>query len=263
MRAYLSVAKTRTIALLQYRAAALAGMVTQLAFGMIHVQIFRAFYSQSPLAHPMQLSQVVSQIWLGQAFFAMLPWRADPEMQRLFIQGEVAYEMLRPVDLYAYWFSREFAFLFAPTCLRAIPVFLFAGLFLGLAPPPSLASALATGVAMLGALLLSTTMLTTITLTRFWTLAGQGVTSMHSALFFLCSGMLAPLPLFPDFIQPLFNVLPYRALADLPFRLYTGHLPPEALPKCLALQLGWALALALIGRLLLTRATRRLVIQGG
>lgn len=263
MRAYLSVARTRTVALLQYRAAALAGMATQVFFGLIHVQVMRAFYQHHVDGVPMDLDQVVSQIWLGQAFFAMLPWRSDPEMQRVFVQGEVAYELLRPVDLYLYWYSRLLAFLVAPTALRALPVFLVAGGLMGLQPPPSLAAGLAFAASMVGALLLSAAMLTTVTLTQFWTLSGAGVTTLHAALFFLGSGMLAPLPLFPDFAQPLLSALPYRGIADLPFRLYSGHLPPEALAWVLPLQLGWTLLLVISGRLLLRVATRRLVIQGG
>ena len=72
-----------------------------------------------------------------------------------------------------------------------------------------------------------------------------------------------PLPLFPDWAQPILNALPFRGLVDVPFRLYSGHIPPGDILPLLAQQIGWALALIVLGRTVLARGTRRLVVQGG
>lgn len=44
MRAYISVFKLRFILLLQYRAAAFAGLCTQFAFGAMHIMVMMAYY---------------------------------------------------------------------------------------------------------------------------------------------------------------------------------------------------------------------------
>jgi ABC-2 type transport system permease protein len=75
--------------------------------------------------------------------------------------------------------------------------------------------------------------------------------------------MYLPLPLFPDWLQPLFAALPFRALIDVPFRLYLGHIPPSAAPEVLAQGLAWTLVLVLLGRLMVSRAVTRAVVQGG
>jgi ABC-2 type transport system permease protein len=77
------------------------------------------------------------------------------------------------------------------------------------------------------------------------------------------SGMLVPLPLFPAWLQPLLSVQPFRGLADVPFRIYTGHIAPAAALLEIAQQLLWCAALIWLGRGLLARALRRVVIQGG
>ena len=64
-------------------------------------------------------------------------------------------------------------------------------------------------------------------------------------------------------MQPVLNILPFRGLMDIPFRLYSGNIPLAAFPRELAFQLGWALALMVLGRALLGRGLRRLVLQGG
>jgi len=123
MSAYTAVVRARFRVLLQYRAAAFAGFVTQLFWGFIQTQILEAFYRSSTAPQPIRMDQVITYVWLGQATLVLLPWNADNDVKALIRSGAVAYEMLRPIDLYNLWFSRAFAMRSAPTVLRAIPMF--------------------------------------------------------------------------------------------------------------------------------------------
>ena len=49
---YLTLFRIRFIAGLQYRAAALAGIMTQFAWGGMTVLLYRAFYQSDPAAFP-------------------------------------------------------------------------------------------------------------------------------------------------------------------------------------------------------------------
>ena len=117
--------------------------------------------------------------------------------------------------------------------------------------------------ALAAAVLLTAALNMLMNITMFWTLAGRGISAMVGGLLFVLSGMAVPLPLMPAWLQPVLNVLPFRGLMDIPFRLFTGSLPPSAMPGLLAHQLGWAAAMILTGRHLMHRAMRRLVVQGG
>ncbi len=77
------------------------------------------------------------------------------------------------------------------------------------------------------------------------------------------SGMIVPLPVLPQLLQRLLRALPFSYLVDVPYRLYAGDIPAAALPGLLAVGLAWTAAIVAAGRLLMGRATRRLVIQGG
>ena len=263
MSAYLAVIGARIRMLLQYRAAALGGMSTQLFWGLIRVMIFEAFYRSSTAIQPMTYGEVVNYVWLGQALFALLPWSIDQEIRGKIRDGSVAYELVRPLDLYNFWFSRALATRFAPTVLRALPIFVLSMLFFGLEPPPSLAAAAAWALATLGALLLSCAISNLVSISLMWTIAGDGVVNLLQASIFIFSGMIVPLPLFPSWAQPILDFLPFRGLVDLPFRLYMGHLPPHEVFSVIGHQLVWIVALVALGRFLLARGTRRLVVQGG
>ena len=263
MRPYLAIISARIRMMLQYRIAALAGLSTQLFWGLIRVMIFEAFYRSTTAEQPMSLADVITYVWLGQALFALLPWRFDSEVRGMVRSGTVAYELVRPTDLYTFWFSRSIAERVAPTLLRAGPIFLAAFLFLDLQFPASPTAGLAWLAATLGALFLGAAIGTLISISMLWTISGQGLANFLQVSIFIFSGMIIPLPLFPDWCQSILEFLPFRGLVDAPFRLYMGHYPPAAIFPLLGHQLAWTLALVLYGRWLLGRSARRLVVQGG
>lgn len=248
---------------LQYRAAALAGILTQAIFGLIHIMVFEAFYQSSDLPQPMAYPQVVTYIWLGQAMLGMLPWSIHTDIRTMIRTGTVAYELARPLDLYVLWYSRGLAALTAPTLLRAVPLCVIAGLFFGLRLPPSPASSLAWALTTFGALLLACAISTLLNISLFWTLSGDGLSRLAPTAVMVFSGMLIPLPFFPDWLQPVLNALPFRGLVDVPFRLYTGHMPPGDALGLFGFQIAWTVVLIAVGYGVLNRGIRRLVVQGG
>src|SRR5688572_10018069 len=131
LRPYVAVFKARFTLLLQYRAAAFAGFVTQCWWGGIKVMVLAAFF-RSAASTPMTLQQAIDYVWLGQAFLTLLPWSVDPDIARMMRSGDVAYERLRPVDPYGFWYARSAARRTATPLLRAVPMIVTAGLILPL-----------------------------------------------------------------------------------------------------------------------------------
>ncbi|MCX7029214.1 MAG: ABC-2 family transporter protein [Spirochaetes bacterium] len=260
---YRSFFAARFRMLLQYRGAAFGGMVTQVVFGLILVMVYEAFYRSSDAAQPMSFAEVRSYIWLGQALLALLPWNVEGELRVMIRTGGVAYELLRPLGLYPLWFARTLASRLAPATLRAVPIFALALAFFGLALPLSPAAALSYLVATAGAVALGAAFTMLFTVSLLWTVSGEGITQLGTALVTLLSGMAVPIPLFPDALRPVLEFLPFRGLVDTPFRLYVGSLPPSAVLPLLGHQLAWTAVLVTAGALAMRRGLRRLEIQGG
>jgi ABC-2 type transport system permease protein len=271
LRPYRAILSARFRMLQQYRAAALAGLWTQIFFGLVLLMIYEAFYRSTTVRPPMTFAEVASYVWLGQALLAMLPWNADAEIRAMIRSGAIAYELCRPIDLYSLWYARALALRTAPTMLRAAPMCLFAAVILPLvglddwrlAGPPSLGAAVAFGATLVCTLLLGCALTTLINITLLWTISGEGAAVLLTSLATLLSGMIVPLPLFPDWAQPIVRALPFAGLVDLPFRVFTGHIHPGAAVSVLQLQISWTVAIVLLGRWLLSQGMRRVVVQGG
>lgn len=268
---YWAVVSARFRVLLQYRAAAIAGIVTQLFWAMLRISVLVAFAAQTTVASPMTIAQMATYVWLGQAFFRALPWDADPELAQQIRSGAVGYEMLRPLNLYWFWFARTLSYRAAPTALRMLPVALTAGVVLpiiglgefGLAAPAGAISGGLFVVAVIGLLLLSTAITALMQVSLLWTISGEGLNRMMPAVATALSGMLIPLPLFPEWTQWFIRWQPFRGVGDVPFRIYSGNIAPLDAIGEIALQLGWTALLTMLGVALLRRGLRRLVVQGG
>lgn len=271
MRPYLAVLSARYRMLLQYRAAALAGIATQLFWGAIRLMIFAGFYASTTRDQPMTLEQVIVYVWLGQALFALLPWRSDAELAGIMRSGNVGYELLRPLDTYHLWYVRSIATLVGPTTLRAIPLTIVAAGLLplvglsdwALRPPPDLAAALLFAAAMAVTVLLSASVLMLVHISMMWTVAAEGANRLLPGVVWVLSGMVIPLPFFPAWLQPFLQVQPFRGIFDVPLRIYSGHLPPGAAMASIALSLGWTAGFIVVGRAIMQRGFRRIVVQGG
>ena len=267
MAKYLALFRIRFINALQYRAAALAGVATQFAWGFMEIFAFAAFYRANPAAFPMEFSQTVSYIWLQQAFLALfMMWFWEGDIASAITDGNIAYELVRPVDLYGRWFCQAAANRLARAALRCMPILLVA--FLLPAPyrmtlPPNLAqlalfllsAALSLGV------VVSFSMLVYISL--FYTLSPGGVRAITSIASDFLSGAYVPLPFFPGPVRFVAELLPFAAMQNMPLRLYSGNIAGMEALRGIALQMFWLAALWLAGRFTMGRALKKVVVQGG
>jgi ABC-2 type transport system permease protein len=267
MKAYISVFKLRLSTGLQYRGAALAGIATQFFWGFLIIMVFEAFYSQSLIQAPISLSQLITYIWLQQAFLSFIAlWFRDNELFQLITSGNIAYELCRPSGIYGLWFSKLLAQRLASALLRCFPILIVA-FFL---PKPyrlPLPSDFTTLLLFMLTLLLGLFILVSISMliyiSTFVTLSAAGSLLMFGVLGEFLAGMVIPIPLMPLWLQDIVNLLPFRLSADFPFRVYSGHISKQEALSTIPLQLVWLAALIGIGKLTMGKALRKVIVQGG
>jgi ABC-2 type transport system permease protein len=269
MRPYLATFGAALRSALQYRAAALAGVTTQLFWAALRIAVFVAFYGSLAEGRraPISLEQMIDYVWLGQALFAIVPAQRDRAVEAMMRDGTIAYELTRPVDLYGYWYARALSNRFGATLLRAplllVVAFLIAPAPYALRAPPSTAAFVLFVVALAFAFLVSAALVTLLSVVAVYSLRNQGALLLLSTGAWLLSGLLLPAPLMPEAIALLMKWLPFGATMDLPLRLYVGQIGVSEAWPVLCQQLAWIAGLTLAGRALLLRSLARVVVQGG
>jgi len=265
MRTYFSFFRMRFLALLQYRAAAIAGMTTNWTFGMMRVMVMTAFYASSNRGEPLSLEQAITYIWMGQMMLGILPWNLEKDISNSVVTGQVAYELTRPIDIYTMWFMRTLAYRTAPTLMRAIPMFCIcllipAGYRIQL---PDAAGFGAWLLATVGALILSVSITSLVYSYVLLMQRVDGLVRMLNAMSEMFSGMIIPLSLMPDAMAVFLRYQPFAGVIDLPVQLYCGSLPPESVWWVLAVQLSWTALFILAGRAVTNRGLKQIVLAGG
>ena len=266
MKEYLALFRIRFINGLQYRAAALAGLSTQFAWGFMEILAFSAFYRANPAAFPMEFSRLVSYIWIQQAFLHLFaPWGNDAGSSiELIISGDIAYDLARPMDIYSRWFVETTANKIARTALRCLPVLLVAFILpasirMSLPPSPSQALLFAASVPLSLCVVTAYCMLDCISV--FYTMSRQNPIFAIAADFF--AGGYIPLPFFPAPLRKIVELTPFAAMNNMPLRIYSGDITGVAAVRGILLQVFWCAALLLLGKLLMRHALGRVVAQGG
>jgi len=272
-RPYVAAFSARFLLMMQYRAAAVAGFLTQCWWGAIKIMVYAAFYRASPPAlHPaISLAQVATYTWLNQGLLTLMPWGADPEIALAMRTGVVMYDRLRPVDAYWYWYARAAAFMTSRAAPRSALMILLAGVVLPLvgvrelqwAPPPNLPSAALFAVSLVLMVCLSSAFMMLLNIAVVVTLNDRWVSQSMNPLLVVLSGSLVPLALYPAWAQRALVVQPFAGIVDIPFRIYSGNFSGVAALEGLGIQLFWIVALVIAGRAWMARAMRKLEVQGG
>ncbi len=268
MKMYFSLFRMKLIAGMQYRAAAWAGIATQFFWGFMVIMIYEAFYRSSSAGNlPMDFDQVCRYVWLQQAFLHLFNlWNRDNELLEMITSGTVSYELCRPLELFPFWYARLLGQRLAGTVLRCVPVLMIASLLPGayrMTLPPSVPHALLFLAALTVAMLLATAINMFVYILTFKLMNAGGATLIVSAFSEFLSGSLIAIPFMPKALQYILYVLPFRYTADFPFRFYTGNIPMTEGLWSLAAAVGWLAVLYLLGAVLMKRALRTAVLQGG
>ncbi|MBE5746250.1 MAG: ABC transporter permease [Clostridiales bacterium] len=267
MRAYKSIFKLRLINSLQYRTSAIAGILTQIAFGLMYIMLFRAFYSQGNIPENFTLNQMSSYIWLQQMFFVLLyiGEKNRPIVSQI-EQGNISYELVRPLNLYGNWYFTLYAQKLSSALLRFFPVLLFSILLpagWGLSFPASFPALILFIINLIVGSLLAVAINMLCYCLLFNTMSSIGIFSILNTLAVLFNGSLIPIPLMPNWFQSIVNFLPFRYVNDLAFRTYVNSIPlNEALIQT-AIQFAWLVLIILIGNLWMKKNLKKVEVQGG
>lgn len=267
MKFYFSYFKLKFISGLQYRTAAIAGISTQIFFGLIFIMVYVAFYSSNSVNLSFNLGQAVTYVWLGQCFFSLINmFYKDNEIFEMIRKGDIAYELIRPKKLYFVWFSKIIGQRLAMVSLRCVPVIIIALLLpspYNLSLPINFPSFLLFILSLIIGTLLMTSIITLYHVITLNTLNEKGITNIFVAVSDLLSGLVVPIPLFPKFLQVISNYLPFRYISDLPFRIYSGNIGINEGIIGILIQIVWIVIIIIIGYLLTNKSLKRVVVQGG
>lgn len=247
-----------------YRAATAAGAFTNTVFGLVRASILASAVTGA--AAPIDgytAADVMTFAWLGQALIApiyMFQWN---ELALRIRTGDIAVDLARPLDLQARWLAEDLGRALYSALARAPAPLLVGALTVGLAMPSALAPYLLGATSLVLAVIISFGCRFLVSLTAFWLVEVRGVIGTYVAVSNVLCGLLVPVAWFPPWLDLLARATPFPSMLQAPIDVLTGRSAGTQALGVLAVQGLWVAVLLLAGRLVLRRATRKLVVQGG
>jgi len=193
-------------------------------------------------------------------------WHWEQFIQKVGAQiksGDVAVFLLKPLRYPIMLFSAECGNLIFGLIALIVPVTILSGLLYGFTPPPSLIyGILFLAMWALGFLILF--LLAGIAaLLSFWLMTAFSLEWMLTAMLAILSGRIVPLWFYPEQAAAVLKMLPFAWIAFHPTAVYLGEVDVPGALGLVALGFVWVGVLAAVVAMLWSRASRRLIVQGG
>ncbi|MFJ1755280.1 ABC transporter permease [Kitasatospora sp. NPDC088134] len=266
MGVYLSVARGAFRRYSTYRAATVAGAVTNTVFGVILASTMLALWRARPGLGGYDAQQAVTYTWISQALLVTVAvWGGgfQDDVQARFRSGDIAVDLYRPVDFQGWWLATDAGRAGFQLLTRgAVPLLAGSLLFELRLPADPLVWAEFLLAAALG-LAVSFGLRFLASLTGFWLQDAEGVRAAMMVVAMFFSGTLLPIPLFPGPLGELARLLPFQAMVQLPADVLLRRATGLGLLHLYGFQLAWAAVLLALGRVGQALAVRKVVVQGG
>jgi len=152
--------------------------------------------------------------------FTFVVWEWDRDIRT----GDLSFKLLKPIDPFHYFLSEQIGWkLFDPLLL--VPV---VALFVWMSPEVhymiGLGKWIAFFISIIVGFALSMLMSCAFAMSAFWSTQSSSLYNLWYGVGQFLSGFIAPLPLFPENIRSIANLLPFRGLIGFPTEILIGKL---------------------------------------
>ncbi len=243
-----------------YRQATLAGLTTNIVFGLLRVSVLLAVLAERGTVAGYDVATAVTYAWLGQGLLTVVLLWGDRELSRRIRTGDVVIDLGRPWDLQAALLACDLGRAGYAVCTRLLPPAVFGALVFGFRWPEYATTWVLFVVSVLLAVAASFGIRFLLNTAAFWLLDARGVIAVWAVVGGLLSGLVLPLAWFPPWARTALWWTPFPALFQTPIDVFTER---GSAPALLAHQLVWLVLVLGAGRVALARGSRRLVVQGG
>ncbi|MDX3657043.1 ABC-2 family transporter protein [Streptomyces sp. ID05-26A] len=236
-------------------------MTANVVFGLLRVAVLAAaLTAANGEIADYDIAATNTYVWIGQGLLGFILLWGTNELAERVRSGDVVVDLYRPWHLQSAMLAQDlgrggFAFL-----TRLAPPMVFGMLLFPFQFPTGLAQWPLFLVSAVISLVISFACRFLIDASAFWLLDNRGLYGFWNVTSGLLCGLTVPITFFPEWARDVLWMTPFPALMQAPIDVFLGHGDPA---RILLHQVFWAVALLAAGHLVLQRAVRKVVVQGG
>lgn len=268
LKVYLAYFKIKFNNEIQYKISAIAGIMTQFAWGAMYIMLYSTFLKNGSISD-MTVAQMSTYIWLQQACYMLYnTWSLEKDILEGIQTGNISMELVRPINLYEIWHSKTLARKLAICILRAIPLVTVCMLLpleqYKLMLPVSFTAFILFFITFILSVFLMMAYVMITYIAVMYTIGSNGVKLIFQLANEFFSGVIIPISFMPNVMQTILKFTPFYYMQNIPFNIYTGYYNNyQEIFFGIIIQIVWIGVLTILGKKLINRRIKKIVVQGG
>ncbi len=263
MKGFLSMARCSIMVNIVYRAHFFFTLMGTVLGVVLQFFLWKAIYGDALLIKGMSFEDTFLWVALSSTIFTMFKTYVDWEMCFSIIEGSITQTLIKPTDYQLYMLSSRIGDLLLNTIIIALPTVLLLIIGFHAAIPVGI-NLLFFVFSLVLSFLMSFTMEFIIGLISFQTNSIWGISTAKDVIVMVMSGAVVPLAFFPDWLHSVANVLPFRAMYDVPMHiLLSQNIGVVDYIQGLGFQVMWITVLVFLSRIYYKQAIKVVTVSGG
>jgi ABC-2 type transport system permease protein len=263
LRAYFELAKRGYRRYSTYTAATLAGLFTNVVFGILRAAVMAGVFAGTSQIGGYGLAQAITYVWLVQGLMTVVQVYGGSEIAMRIRSGDITIDLLRPIRTEVAYLATDYGRAAYHTLYRGVPPVVIGALLYGLVAPTDPLMWLAFVASLVLAVAVAYFFRFLCNLSAFWLLDFRGVSLIAVIVVNLLSGFIIPVSFFPHWLAVIASLTPFPSMVQTPVDIFTGHADGSAALTAIGVQALWVGLLFLACRVVFLRGRRMLVFQGG
>src|SRR5271155_2587350 len=263
LAAYFEFARVGFVNILAFRLRYYTGIITYLINVCVYYFIWRAVFASSGPIAGYDLAQMVTYVSVGWSLRSFYWNTIDQEMAYEVIEGKIAVDLIKPVNVLWMWFSRAMGESAFRLLLLTVPTAVVVALIFPVRGPASYLNLALFCVAAAGSFSIMAALNFMIGTCAIPLKSILALIRAKYWLIELLSGLLIPIAFFPQKLQRVMAWLPFEHIANTPLQIYLGKLDRAQAWRALGTQWLWVVALLILAHVWWDRASRKITIHGG
>jgi ABC-2 type transport system permease protein len=263
MTRYLPIVKGNFMEHAMYPISLFFMLIGNLLYVVVSYFLWKHIFEGREVLNGMTFNEVFVYLTLASSILILFKTYTDWFIARQVLDGNITQDLIKPVDYQGLVMARTVGGILFNAIIITIPT-LFVLLVVFRATIPLGINLLFLVPSAAFAFLISFCIDYAIGLMAFYTQSVWGINIMKDVIVSVLSGALIPLAFFPENIQRILEVLPFRAIYGIPLQIATStSLQFVDYVKLVGIQLFWVVLFLVFSRWVFKRVTGVLMVNGG
>lgn len=233
----------------------------------VQISVWRALYGYGAAGgsggQAADLSSMITYVLVSTLLYSLTQSEAAEKIGRKIENGTIVSDFCKPLNFKNYIFAEDLGSNLFRTLYIALPSVALGAIVYGFRPGLRPEEALWFALSVILGMLISLYLKYMIGLLAFWLETSWYIPFFIKALFELFSGSTIPLWFYPDWLQTVSRLLPFRFAFFEPISIFLGKYDASGAAGIVCMQILWLAALYGLERFVWSRAQKKVIVNGG